>query len=136
METTGGVPRGSPYIPATDAALVSLLHRAGMHTVGTLNLQELGFGSMEAHGDVINPHVANGWPGRSSSGSGAAVAAGFLTFATSTDTGGSVRHPAAYCGRLPTHVRKTEHGRHHSACPWTGHPRHHREKHPRFGAAL
>ena len=98
METTGGVPRGRPYVPAVDAALVSLLHWAGMRTVGKLNLQELGFGSMEAHGDVINPHVANGWPGGSSSGSGAAVAAGFLTFATGTDTGGSVRHPAAYCG--------------------------------------
>lgn len=98
MATTGGVPRRAPRIARTDADLVSLLHDAGMRTVGKLNLQELGFGSMEAHGDVKNPHIANGWPGGSSSGAGAAVAAGFLTFATGTDTGGSIRHPASYCG--------------------------------------
>ncbi|HEU5284111.1 MAG TPA: amidase [Burkholderiales bacterium] len=92
-----------------DAEVVARLRRAGALIVGTTNLHELAYGvtSANAHfGSVVNPVATGHVPGGSSGGSGAAVAAGLATIAVGTDTGGSIRVPAACCGVVgfkPTH---------------------------------
>ncbi|MGE4218572.1 MAG: amidase [Alphaproteobacteria bacterium] len=93
---------GSPWrIPAEDAEAVRRLKAAGAIILGKLNMQEgaLGAASDNAHfGFVINPYRPGRSPGGSSGGSGAAVAAGLCCAALGTDTGGSIRIPASYCG--------------------------------------
>ncbi len=89
------------WVPTQDAAVVQQLQRAGAISLGKTNCHEFAFGS-PLPGDLFPP-ARNPWntahmPGSSSSGSGAAVAAGLVMAATGTDTGGSVRHPAAACG--------------------------------------
>ncbi|TDL23703.1 amidase signature enzyme [Rickenella mellea] len=98
----------SPY----DATVVRLLEEAGAHITGKTNCDEFGMGSANIHsihGTVVNPHQSPfssvPWhereersPGGSSGGSAAAVAAGMCDAAIGTDTGGSVRLPASYCG--------------------------------------
>jgi aspartyl-tRNA(Asn)/glutamyl-tRNA(Gln) amidotransferase subunit A len=92
-----------------DAEVVAKLRAAGALIVGTTNLHELAYGvtSANAHfGPVGNPAAPGHVPGGSSGGSGAAVAAGLATIAVGTDTGGSIRIPAACCGVVgfkPTH---------------------------------
>ncbi|TFK48463.1 amidase signature enzyme [Heliocybe sulcata] len=90
-----------------DATVVSLLHQAGAHIVGKTNCDEFGMGSLNTHsihGPVINPwkslssDITPRSAGGSSGGSAAAVAAGLCDVALGTDTGGSVRLPASYCG--------------------------------------
>ena len=84
-----------------DAEVVGKLRAAGALIVGTTNLHELAYGvtSANAHfGHVVNPAAPGHLPGGSSGGSGAAVAAGLATIAVGTDTGGSIRVPAACCG--------------------------------------
>jgi aspartyl-tRNA(Asn)/glutamyl-tRNA(Gln) amidotransferase subunit A len=101
MATTAGSKQLLDYVPAADAEAVRLLRRSGSILLGKLNTHEFAAG---ATGD--NPHfgaVRNPWDrqrlaGGSSSGSAAAVAAGLVPFALGTDTGGSVRIPAALCG--------------------------------------
>jgi aspartyl-tRNA(Asn)/glutamyl-tRNA(Gln) amidotransferase subunit A len=89
------------FVPSADAMVVRRLADAGAVCLGKLALHEFAYGS-PGHKDPF-PAARNPWnldysPGGSSSGSGAAVAAGMAMGAVGTDTGGSVRHPAAVCG--------------------------------------
>jgi aspartyl-tRNA(Asn)/glutamyl-tRNA(Gln) amidotransferase subunit A len=99
--------RGFPRLPSSP--LPDRLAESGAVELGVLNLAEFCFGttgSNEAFGDVRNPWDASRIVGASSSGSGAAVAAGFIAASLGTDSGGSVRVPAALCGVVglkPTH---------------------------------
>ncbi len=93
---------GTPWrIPAEDSAIVRRLREAGAVILGKLNMHEGALGATNDnahHGRTINPYRPGHSPGGSSGGSGAAVAAGLCCAALGTDTGGSVRIPAAYCG--------------------------------------
>ena len=99
-----------------DATAVARLEAAGAITLGRLNLSELAlgpFGENAHHGDVETPWRPGHCAGGSSSGSGAAVAAGFVYGALGTDTGGSIRLPAACCGIVgikPTYGRVSRAG--------------------------
>jgi len=99
--TTSGSKLFENEIPDYDAAVVERLNAAGTVTIGKLGLHELAYGvtSSNPHfGAVRNPHNPDHIPGGSSGGSGAAVASGMVFMATGTDTGGSIRIPASYCG--------------------------------------
>jgi amidase len=111
---TGG---GNPHWQArqqpasTSAAAVDCLLRAGATLVGKTVTDELAFsleGENEHHGTPINPRAPGRLPGGSSSGSAVAVAAGLADLGLGTDTGGSVRVPASFCGLYgwrPSHGR-------------------------------
>ncbi|MGY1593671.1 amidase [Geodermatophilus sp. SYSU D00708] len=99
--TTGGTSVLKDFVPTEDATAVRLLKRAGALVLGKTNLHECGFGitSNNPHfGPVRNPYDPLRIPGGSSGGSGAAVSARLCSAAIGTDTGGSVRIPAALCG--------------------------------------
>ena len=88
-----------PAIAHRDAALVAHLREAGAIIIGKTNLLEYAYGvANSAIGHTNNPHDLARTSGGSSGGSAAAVAAGIVPFAVGTDTGGSIRIPAAYCG--------------------------------------
>ena len=89
------------YMSPFDATVVSKLKQAGMVCLGKLNCDEFAMGSgneNSAFGKVYNPWDKNAVPGGSSGGSSAAVAAGLAPIVTGTDTGGSIREPAAFTG--------------------------------------
>jgi aspartyl-tRNA(Asn)/glutamyl-tRNA(Gln) amidotransferase subunit A len=110
MPTTNGA-AFEPTIPDTSATVVERLEAAGAVVIGRTGLHEFAFGftsENEHFGSVRNPWDVNLSPGGSSGGSAAAVSAGVVPAAIGTDTGGSVRVPAALCGVVGL---KVTHGR-------------------------
>lgn len=108
VETTCGS-AGFSHTPPYSATVVERLRHAGAAVVGTTNMDEFAYfttGETCAHGRIENPAVEGRVPGGSSSGSAAAVAGGLVDGAIGTDTAGSIRIPASYCGVVgfkPTH---------------------------------
>ncbi len=104
------------YMSPFDATVVDNLKRAGMVCLGKLNCDEFAMGSSNensAFGNVLNPWDTAAVPGGSSGGSSAAVAARIAPVATATDTGGSIREPAAFTGvtgTKPTYGRPSRWG--------------------------
>ncbi len=116
VRTSCGSALFTDRVPAADAPVVERLRRAGAIVVGKTALMELCFGVRST--DMIAGQVRNPWnrlhvPGGSSGGSAAAVALDLCQGALGTDTGGSVRVPAAFCGVTglrPTHGRVPNRG--------------------------
>ncbi|MGH6914573.1 MAG: amidase, partial [Geminicoccales bacterium] len=116
VRTTYGSPLFADWIPDFDGATAERLKRAGAVLVGKTNLHELAYGSTSAnahHGPARNPWQPDHHPGGSSGGSAAAVAAGMAFGAMGSDTGASIRQPAACCGIVgikPTFGRVSKFG--------------------------
>jgi len=114
--TTAGSRMLEGYRSPFDAAVVERLERAGMVCLGKLNCDEFAMGSSNensAYGPVANPWDRRAVPGGSSGGSAAAVAARLVPVASATDTGGSIREPAAFSGitgTKPTYGRPSRWG--------------------------
>jgi len=101
LRSTAGSRMLVNYVSPFDATVVTKLAEAGMVTLGKLNCDEFAMGSANENsyfGAVKNPWDKTAVPGGSSGGSAAAIAARLTPAATGTDTGGSIRQPAAFCG--------------------------------------
>jgi aspartyl-tRNA(Asn)/glutamyl-tRNA(Gln) amidotransferase subunit A len=116
IRTTCGSKFYEHFVPDIDSAAGERLAAAGAILMGKLNMHELAYGITSANphfGPVRNPWNTAHSPGGSSGGSGAAVAAGFVFAAMGSDTGGSIRIPASFCGTVgikPTYGRVSKHG--------------------------
>jgi aspartyl-tRNA(Asn)/glutamyl-tRNA(Gln) amidotransferase subunit A len=116
VRTTGGSAVLAEHVPDIDATTVTKLRQAGAIFTGKLSLHEFAYGVTNtnvAFGAVHNPWKLGYIPGGSSGGSGAAVAASECSIALGSDTGGSIRQPASFCGVVgikPTYGRVSRWG--------------------------
>jgi aspartyl-tRNA(Asn)/glutamyl-tRNA(Gln) amidotransferase subunit A len=116
IRTTCGSKLFADHIPERDAAVVERLRAAGAVMMGKTNMHELAYGVTSANphfGTVRNPWDLDRIAGGSSGGSGSAVAAELVPMAMGSDTGGSIRIPASFCGTVglkPSFGRVSRHG--------------------------